>query len=99
MIVLYAKRIWVRVLGVLYPVSTILVVMITANHYILDAVAIMVVIGIAVTVVYAPWSAVYAQVFVRRDVRAVRAESAEDGLLPESLPRLAPALVPDESDR
>jgi hypothetical protein len=32
-----AKRTWVRVLGALYPVVTCLVIMATANHYILDA--------------------------------------------------------------
>ncbi|WP_232835525.1 phosphatase PAP2 family protein [Actinocorallia populi] len=30
---------WVRTLGVLYPVVTVLVIMATANHYVLDAVA------------------------------------------------------------
>src|SRR4051812_44326425 len=36
-IVMLAKRNWVKVLGVLYPVVTCLVIMATANHYILDA--------------------------------------------------------------
>ena len=36
-IVMLAERTWVRVLGALYPVVTCLVIMSTANHYILDA--------------------------------------------------------------
>jgi hypothetical protein len=36
---MYAKRWWVRTLGVLYPVTTTLVVMATGNHYLLDALA------------------------------------------------------------
>jgi PAP2 superfamily len=36
-IVMLAKRNWVKVLGALYPVVTCLVIMATANHYILDA--------------------------------------------------------------
>lgn len=37
-IVLFARRRWVRVLGVLYPLATVLVITATANHYVLDAV-------------------------------------------------------------
>jgi hypothetical protein len=39
MVLLYARRWWVRGLGVLYPVGITVVVMGTANHYLLDAVA------------------------------------------------------------
>jgi hypothetical protein len=38
-IALYARRRWVRVLGVAYPIVTTLVVMATGNHYLLDALA------------------------------------------------------------
>ena len=34
-----ARRLWVRVLGLLYPVWTLLVIVGTANHFIIDAVA------------------------------------------------------------
>lgn len=34
-----ARRMWVRLLGLLYPVLTVTVIVGTANHYILDAVA------------------------------------------------------------
>ncbi|MBW8483078.1 phosphatase PAP2 family protein [Actinomadura parmotrematis] len=34
----YARPVWVRVLGGLYPVATLLVIIATANHYVLDAV-------------------------------------------------------------
>ncbi len=33
-----ARRTWVRVLGLCYPVGTLLVIIGTANHFILDAV-------------------------------------------------------------
>lgn len=38
MIATLAKPVWVRVLGVLYPVTTLLVIVSTANHFWLDAV-------------------------------------------------------------
>jgi hypothetical protein len=34
----FAKPLWVRVLGVLYPLMTLIVIMATGNHFILDAV-------------------------------------------------------------
>ena len=37
-VVLLARRTWVRVLGALYPVATLIVIVGTANHYFLDAV-------------------------------------------------------------
>ncbi|MEO5874127.1 MAG: phosphatase PAP2 family protein [Streptosporangiaceae bacterium] len=37
-LVFLADRWWLRLLGVLYPVTTILVILSTANHYLLDAV-------------------------------------------------------------
>lgn len=39
LVALYARRRWVRVLGVAYPITTTLVVMATGNHYLLDALA------------------------------------------------------------
>jgi PAP2 superfamily len=46
-VVMCAQRIWVRVLGALYPVGTLIVIIGTANHFVLDAVGgvIAVVIG------------------------------------------------------
>jgi PAP2 superfamily len=38
-IYLCARRLWVRVLGVIYPVATLLVIVGTANHFVIDAVA------------------------------------------------------------
>jgi hypothetical protein len=35
----YAQRVWVRWLAVAYPMLVVLVVMSTANHYLVDAVA------------------------------------------------------------
>jgi hypothetical protein len=37
-IVLCAKRVWVRILGALHPVGTLMVIVGTANHFIIDAV-------------------------------------------------------------
>ena len=37
-IAMFAQRRWVRTLGVLYPLVTLLVITATANHYVLDAV-------------------------------------------------------------
>lgn len=39
LIAMYAKRRWVKALGILYPIMTTVVVMATGNHYLLDAVA------------------------------------------------------------
>jgi hypothetical protein len=47
-IVTLAKRRWVRVLGALYPIATTLVVLGTANHYMLDAVGGAAALGLAV---------------------------------------------------
>ncbi|MEO3783287.1 phosphatase PAP2 family protein [Actinocorallia sp. B10E7] len=38
-LLLLGRAWWARLLGVLYPVATVLVIMATANHYIVDAVA------------------------------------------------------------
>ncbi|SDU23218.1 PAP2 superfamily protein [Jiangella alkaliphila] len=37
-LIMFAKHNWVRVLGVLYPLATVLVITATGNHYVLDAV-------------------------------------------------------------
>ncbi|MBW8480797.1 phosphatase PAP2 family protein [Actinomadura sp. PM05-2] len=42
-----ATQRWARVLGVLYPTTTVLVILSTANHYLLDAVVGMAIIGAA----------------------------------------------------
>lgn len=39
LIAMYAQRGWLRTLGVLYPITTTVVVMATGNHYLLDALA------------------------------------------------------------
>jgi hypothetical protein len=41
-----AKRNWVKVLGILYPFATFAVIISTANHYVLDAVGGLVVLGL-----------------------------------------------------
>ena len=49
MIARYARRTWIRLLGILYPVTTIIVVLATANHFFLDVVG-----GLGVLVLAAP---------------------------------------------
>jgi hypothetical protein len=39
LIATYARRRWVKALGIAYPIATTLVVMATGNHYLLDAIA------------------------------------------------------------
>ncbi len=51
-VVVCAKRLWVRVLGALYPVATVLVIVGTANHFVLDAVAGAAVLGCGFLVTY-----------------------------------------------
>jgi hypothetical protein len=53
MIARHARRTWVRVLGVLYPVTTVIVVLATANHFFLDVVGGVGVLLLAVPIVNA----------------------------------------------
>jgi hypothetical protein len=39
LIAMYARRRWVKLLGIAYPITTTVVVMATGNHYLLDAIA------------------------------------------------------------
>lgn len=39
LVAVFARRWWVKALGIAYPITTTLVVMATANHYLLDALA------------------------------------------------------------
>ncbi|WP_269854250.1 phosphatase PAP2 family protein [Streptomyces sp. RPT161] len=48
-----ARPVWVRVLGVLYPVATLVVIISTANHFWLDALGGVVCLGIGFTVSFA----------------------------------------------
>ncbi len=47
-LVRYARRKWVRVLGVVYPVIVVLVIVVTGNHFILDALAGMLVMTVGI---------------------------------------------------
>jgi hypothetical protein len=49
-VVALARRLWVRVLGALYPLATLLVIMGTANHFVVDAVggALVLALGFAI---------------------------------------------------
>jgi hypothetical protein len=39
LVAMYARRRWVKLLGIAYPIATTIVVMATGNHYLLDAIA------------------------------------------------------------
>jgi hypothetical protein len=49
MLVTLTRRYWVRVLAVLYPVGTLVVIVATANHFVLDAVGGVLALGIGFT--------------------------------------------------
>jgi PAP2 superfamily len=41
----YARQVWLRVLGVLYPIAVVLTIVVTGNHFIFDALAGIAVLG------------------------------------------------------
>ena len=49
-VVLYARPLVWKVLGVLYPIAVVLTTIVTGNHFILDAVAGMLVLGLGFAV-------------------------------------------------
>src|SRR4051812_5179722 len=49
-LVLYARSLFWKVIGVLYPIAIVLTIVVTGNHFILDAVAGMVVMGLGFAV-------------------------------------------------
>jgi hypothetical protein len=51
-IYLCARRPWVRALGAIYPVATLMVIVGTANHFVIDAVAGLAVFGLGIGVQY-----------------------------------------------
>jgi len=51
-ILLCARRVWLRALGVCYPIATLFVIIGTANHFIIDAVAGLAVFGIGIGIQY-----------------------------------------------
>nr|WP_267879803.1 phosphatase PAP2 family protein [Gordonia otitidis] len=55
----YARNVWVRILGAIYPSMIAFVVIGTANHYVLDVAAIAAVIAVAMLIVHLPWSRVW----------------------------------------
>jgi hypothetical protein len=53
LVAIYAKRRWVKALGIMYPLVTSVVVMATGNHYLLDAIAGAVTMGVGALVTLA----------------------------------------------
>ena len=49
-VVLYARPLFWKVIGVLYPIAVVLTTIVTGNHFILDAVAGMLVLGLGFAV-------------------------------------------------
>jgi hypothetical protein len=87
LVAMYARRRWVKALGIAYPIATTVVVMATGNHYLLDAVAGALTMGVgalltaAVTRRSTPMPLTPArqsldQVVAGRSMTAVRAASA-----------------------
>lgn len=70
-----AHRRWMKVLGILYPIVTLYVVVVTANHFVLDAVAGAVLFVVAPLFAHA-WATATARAPCRRPVDAIEAEPA-----------------------
>jgi hypothetical protein len=52
LVVVYARRMWVRCLGAMYPLGTALVVLATGNHYVVDVVAGVVTMAVGTAAAY-----------------------------------------------
>ncbi len=91
-VALYARRRWVRALGVAYPVLTTVVVMATGNHYLLDALA-----GAAVIAAGAWLSGYVPQRF--RSVPMGPGQTVIDGVTPEQLEQAAARVEQSASAR
>jgi hypothetical protein len=78
LVALYARRRWVKALGIAYPVATTVVVMATANHYFLDALAGAITMAAGAGLMW---------VFTRRsrDPRSARHESLDEVIAGNSL--------------
>jgi hypothetical protein len=85
----YAKHGWVRALGLLYPVTTTLVVLSTGNHYLLDTVVGALVMGIGYLLTLA-FSALHRRLATTRLLRAIEGNPA-----PRWRPAPRPAASPD----
>lgn len=94
----YSSRGWIRVLGILYPVLTTIVVLATGNHYLLDAIAGAIVVAMGAVVTLGLGRAGLALRQLRADgSRTVTASQPVATPLPASLFRelRAPALAAD----
>jgi hypothetical protein len=93
-IYLCARRPWVRALGVAYPICTLLVIVGTANHFVIDAVAGLVVflLGALVQYLFSGRSA-FAEAPFRRHVSS----DPEPGRLDSRTGSTAPASQPDSA--
>lgn len=83
-----ARRLWVRVLGALYPVATVIVIVGTANHFILDAVAGVAVLGFGLGVPYLLFGR---SAFREAPLRPVDGEDAADLDIPDFVERGEPS--------
>jgi hypothetical protein len=89
---LCARRAWVRALGVLYPIATLLVIVGTANHFVIDAVAGLAVFlfGCAVQYLFSGRSAFVEAPIRRRLIGPAPAETpAQAGQPQQDSPRLS----------
>ncbi len=102
LIAMYARRRWVKALGIAYPIATTVVVMATGNHYLLDAVAGALTMGVGALlsaaftrrrtpVPLAPARQSLDQVVEGRSMTAVRAAAAASASTAASTRRQFPA--------
>lgn len=79
MIFRHAARTWVRTLGVLYPLTTALVVLSTGNHYVLDVVAggLVMAAGWGITVLLGRFGRRLHAVLIRREAERQHAAAQE----------------------
>jgi hypothetical protein len=89
-VVTLTRRTWVRVLAVAYPLGTTIVVIGTANHYLLDAVAGVAVMAFGIWLTRRRWSCVESDLTESRPAVIVLPEAKLAGASPVPVP------VPDQ---
>ena len=89
-----ARRRWVKLVGLLYPLATLVVIIASANHFFMDAVAgaLCTLVGLLVSrVVYGKWAYAFPKQPVDATAEAEAEAEAEARELPVGTPAAAPA--------
>jgi hypothetical protein len=66
--VLYARPLFWKAVGALYPFAVVLTIVVTGNHFVLDAIAGMAVLGLGFAVAALPWKRALVNFWLRRGV-------------------------------